>query len=205
MQTLKSTRGTGLGSAPALCRPAGRVVPFICSSKNGRSRSALVRATPSHAQASSSPEPTTNSVSELLARSVVQAASSKSSEGVALGLLGLGLVSMTLGGPEAAMAQEAASSSGAAAAASLAAMPQFDLAEGQEFWGNVARYGRYFITVMLGTGYVMLRPIAGAFKNPLSAILAIAAVAGSVIGVKITLEAMLGVANEPFQYVQGQF
>lgn len=27
--------------------------------------------------------------------------------------------------------------------------------------GNVLRYGRYFVTVMLGTGYVMLRPIAG--------------------------------------------
>jgi hypothetical protein len=27
--------------------------------------------------------------------------------------------------------------------------------------GNVIRYGRYFVTVMLGTGYVMLRPIAG--------------------------------------------
>jgi len=27
-----------------------------------------------------------------------------------------------------------------------------DLSEEQEFWSNVARYGRYFITVMLGTG-----------------------------------------------------
>ncbi len=83
--------------------------------------------------------------------------------------------------------------------------PVLQLAEGQEFWGNIARYGRYFVTVMLGTGYVMMRPFAAAFKNPVSAILAIAAVAGAVIGTKVTLEAMLGVTEEPFNYVQGQF
>ena len=38
--------------------------------------------------------------------------------------------------------------------------PMADLSEGgPEFWSNVLRYGRYFVTVMLGTGYVMLRPI----------------------------------------------
>jgi hypothetical protein len=82
----------------------------------------------------------------------------------------------------------------------------YQVAEGgQEFWSNVARYGRYFVTVMLGTGYVMLRPLAGAFKNPVSAILAIAAIVGGGYFVKFTLEAMLGLANEPFEYVQGNF
>ncbi len=91
-------------------------------------------------------------------------------------------------------------------AASSAPTEQFQLAEGgQEFWGNIARYARYFVTVMLGTGYVMLRPIVGAFKNPLSAVFTIAAVAGTVFFVKFTLEAMLGVAPESFDYVQGQF
>lgn len=73
------------------------------------------------------------------------------------------------------------------------AVEQFQLAEGQEFWGNVLRYGRYFVTVMLGTGYVMLRPLAGAFKNPVSGVLAVAGVVGSVVLVKVTLEAMLGI------------
>lgn len=34
-----------------------------------------------------------------------------------------------------------------------------------------ARYGRFFITVMAGTAYVMVKPIAGWFKNPLTGIL----------------------------------
>ena len=45
--------------------------------------------------------------------------------------------------------------------------PIADLAEGgPEFWSNVLRYGRYFVTVMLGTGYVMLRPITSEDKGP---------------------------------------
>ena len=75
-----------------------------------------------------------------------------------------------------------------------------DLAEGQEFWGNVARYGRYFVTVMLGTGYVMVRPLLGLFKNPLTGALAVVAIGGAAYGVKVTLEAMLGI-SEPFDYL----
>ncbi|KAJ9520714.1 hypothetical protein QJQ45_007580 [Haematococcus lacustris] len=85
-------------------------------------------------------------------------------------------------------------------------MPMYSLAEGQEFWGNVARYGRYFVTVMLGTGYVMLRPITSALKNPVSAILAVGGLVGTVLFVKVTLELMLGTSSlETFDYVQGQF
>jgi hypothetical protein len=106
-------------------------------------------------------------------------------------------------------AAEAASAAGdlmASSSPEAHAQHLYQVAEGgQEFWSNVARYGRYFVTVMLGTGYVMLRPLAGAFKNPVSAILAIAAVVGGGYFVKITLEAMLGLANEPFEYVQGNF
>ena len=73
--------------------------------------------------------------------------------------------------------------------------PLFDVAEGEEFWGNVVRYGRYFITVMLGTGYVMLRPLVGMFKNPLTGILAVALVSGAIYGTKITVDAMLGLSS----------
>ena len=79
--------------------------------------------------------------------------------------------------------------------AHMGAHAQFDLAENQEFWGNVVRYGRYFVTVMLGTGYVMLRPLAAMFKNPLTGILAIGLVSGAVYGTKITLDAMLGMGG----------
>lgn len=75
--------------------------------------------------------------------------------------------------------------------------PIYDLAENeQEFFSNVARYGRYFVTVMLGTGYVMLRPIAGMFKNPVTAVLGIALVVGAVVGTKVTLDAMLGLSDQ---------
>ena len=33
--------------------------------------------------------------------------------------------------------------------ATAAVQPAYDLSEGQEFWGNVVRYGRYFVTVMV--------------------------------------------------------
>jgi hypothetical protein len=74
--------------------------------------------------------------------------------------------------------------------------PQYDLAESEDFWSNVVRYGRFFITVMLGTGSVMLRPFAGLFKKPVTAIIAIISLVGSVVLLKITLEAMLGMSGE---------
>jgi hypothetical protein len=80
--------------------------------------------------------------------------------------------------------------------------PIMDLAEGEEFWGNVARYGRYFVTVMLGTGYVMAQPVIAAFKRPVTAIGAIVAITGTFVLLKFVLNAMLGV-DEPFQYEPG--
>ncbi len=82
------------------------------------------------------------------------------------------------------------------------ASPLYDLAEEQEFWGNVARYGRFFVTVMLGTGSVLLRPLVEMFKRPVSAILAIVGIVGLSIFVKYTLDAMLGL-SEPFEYTPG--
>ncbi|KAJ9520491.1 hypothetical protein QJQ45_000239 [Haematococcus lacustris] len=67
--------------------------------------------------------------------------------------------------------------------------------KGRSSGGNVARYGRYFVTVMLGTGYVMLRPLTSALKNPVSAILAVGGLVGTVLFVKVTLELMLGTSS----------
>ncbi len=73
----------------------------------------------------------------------------------------------------------------------------FDVAEGGEesLLNNAVRYGRYFVTVMLGTGYVMFRPIANMFKNPLTGLLAVGLIVGAVYGTKITIEGMLGVSD----------
>jgi hypothetical protein len=99
----------------------------------------------------------------------------------------------------------AGTSGGAAHAADLHAgaaqhlQPLADLAEGEEFWGNVGRYARYFVTVMLGTGYVMARPVIELFKKPVTAVLAVIGVAGTAALLKFTLDAMLGI-SEPVSY-----
>jgi hypothetical protein len=80
--------------------------------------------------------------------------------------------------------------------------PIMDLAEGEEFWGNVARYSRYFVTVMLGTGYVMVQPLLAAFKRPVTAILAVVGLGGGFLALRFVLNAMLGV-QEPFAYEPG--
>eukprot|EP01026_Neomeris_dumetosa_P035330 TRINITY_DN2828_c0_g1_i6.p2 TRINITY_DN2828_c0_g1~~TRINITY_DN2828_c0_g1_i6.p2 ORF type:complete len:166 (-),score=22.46 TRINITY_DN2828_c0_g1_i6:88-585(-) len=69
----------------------------------------------------------------------------------------------------------------------------YDLAQEQEFWSNVVRYIRFFFTVMLGTGVVILRPFQQLLKNPVTAVLLVTVVVLSVIGLKFTLSAMLGV------------
>jgi hypothetical protein len=80
--------------------------------------------------------------------------------------------------------------------------PIMDLAEGEEFWGNVARYSRYFVTVMLGTGYVMVQPLLAAFKRPVTAVLAVVGIGGGFLALRFVLNAMLGV-QEPFAYEPG--
>eukprot|EP00775_Hariotina_reticulata_P013334 gene13334-13463_t len=82
------------------------------------------------------------------------------------------------------------------------AISLYDISEGEEFWGNVAKYGRYFVTVMLGTGYVMVQPIVGAFKKPVTAAVALAVIVGGSFLLKFTLDAMLGI-TEPLPYEAG--
>ena len=78
--------------------------------------------------------------------------------------------------------------------------PVFDLASEAPIWENVVRYAQYFFSVMLGTGYVMLRPFAGLLKNPISAVFLIVGVAGFGYFVQFTVKSMLGL-EEPFEYV----
>lgn len=79
----------------------------------------------------------------------------------------------------------------------------FDLAEDEEgLLSNAVQYARYFITVLLGTGYVMVQPLVAAFKKPVTAIVAIVGIAGGAFVLKLTLDAMLGI-QEPFAYEPG--
>jgi hypothetical protein len=52
---------------------------------------------------------------------------------------------------------------------------------------------------MLGTGYVMLKPVGRLLKNPLTAIFVIGGVVGMFYFVRTTVQAMLGV-QDLFEY-----
>ena len=67
----------------------------------------------------------------------------------------------------------------------------------EEFWGNLARYGRYFITVLLGTAYTALKPIGGLLRRPVSALVVLSLLVGLYFFVSATLNGMLGGNQEP--------
>lgn len=77
--------------------------------------------------------------------------------------------------------------------------PVVDLANEAPFWENVLRYIQYFFSIMLGTVYVMLKPFAQLLRNPVTGILVIGGAIGLVYGVKVTVNAMLGV-DDLFEY-----
>jgi hypothetical protein len=81
------------------------------------------------------------------------------------------------------------------------AVPLMDVAENEDFWGNVLRYARFFVTVMLGTVNVMLRPFGGLLKKPVTAVVAIASLVGGVVLLKMTLELMLGIDGQQLDYL----
>lgn len=76
--------------------------------------------------------------------------------------------------------------------------PIADLAENEDFWANVLRYISYFFSVLLGTVYVALKPLAELLKKPTTAVLVVVGVAGLYYFVSSTVTAMLGI-NE-FDY-----
>ena len=71
-------------------------------------------------------------------------------------------------------------------------------AQDPPFWENMVRYSRYFVTLLVGTGYVIVKPLGALLKRPQTAVLLIVGVGGGLFLVKFTLEAMLGLSNDPF-------
>jgi len=70
-----------------------------------------------------------------------------------------------------------------------------DVAENEEFWGNVLRYISYFFSVLLGTAYVAIKPIIGLLKKPATAILVIIGAVLLFTFVSTTVQGMLGLDN----------
>ncbi|CAM6101716.1 unnamed protein product [Calypogeia fissa] len=72
----------------------------------------------------------------------------------------------------------------------------------EEFWDNMRRYGLYFVTVVTGGVYQLVKPIIDALRNPLTTVLVIIIVSGSLYLVGLTVSAMLGVNEYYYQYAQ---
>ena len=64
----------------------------------------------------------------------------------------------------------------------------------QEFFSNVSRYPRYFITFTLGVLYSAIKPILPLFENRVTAIALVGAVVAGFICLSFILRAMLGLA-----------
>merc|ERR1712224_810487 len=68
-------------------------------------------------------------------------------------------------------------------------------AQQEDFWPNMVRYARYFITVMLGTVYIMLKPVFELVKNPVSVAIALFGIAGIIFAIFSVLTLMLGISD----------
>ncbi|CAO1939438.1 unnamed protein product [Urochloa humidicola] len=99
-----------------------------------------------------------------------------------------------IGGITASVAVALALSAGPGPA--LALGPEGPLVE--EFWDNMRRYALYALTVSTGVAYTVLQPIVELLKNPITALLIVAVLAGSGFLVSQVLNAMVG--NSDFIY-----
>eukprot|EP00887_Chlorella_sp_A99_P006272 scaffold3.g6272.t1 len=100
----------------------------------------------------------------------------------------------------AAAAAAAAVGDGACAAHAAWHAPVLaDLAENEDFWGNVLRYVTYFFSVLLGTAYVAVKPILELLKRPTTAVLVVAGLGGLFFFVSFVVRGMLGI-TEPLDY-----
>ncbi|XWS15455.1 hypothetical protein CRYUN_Cryun34aG0002400 [Craigia yunnanensis] len=70
----------------------------------------------------------------------------------------------------------------------------------EEFWDNVRRYALYALTVSTGAIYTIFQPIVELLKNPISAILVLVIIGGSIYIVSQILSAMVGVSDFTYSY-----
>ncbi|XP_030456952.2 uncharacterized protein LOC115677856 [Syzygium oleosum] len=80
----------------------------------------------------------------------------------------------------------------------LAFGPEGPLAE--EFWENVRRYALYALTVSTGAIYTIFQPILELLKNPISAILILMILGGSIFIVYQVVATMVGVNEFSYEY-----
>jgi Protein of unknown function (DUF751) len=61
-----------------------------------------------------------------------------------------------------------------------------------DFWNNVGRYPRYFITVVLGVFLSTFSWLTPLLKRPVTAVALVGFLVGTIVFVSFTLKAMLG-------------
>ena len=64
----------------------------------------------------------------------------------------------------------------------------------QDFFSNVSRYPRYFISFTQGVLYSIVKPLLPLFENRVTAVALIGAVVAGFLFLSFTLKAMLGLA-----------
>jgi membrane protein insertase Oxa1/YidC/SpoIIIJ len=69
----------------------------------------------------------------------------------------------------------------------------------QDFFRNVSRYPRYFITILLGVFWNFLEPLLPLLKRPTTAIALVGVFLGGLAFIAFTLQAMLGLQSLPVQ------
>lgn len=70
----------------------------------------------------------------------------------------------------------------------------------EEFWDNMRRYGLYFLTVATGGIYSLLAPVFALLRNPLTAILTVVVIFGTIYLLYLTLNTMLGVTAFEYRF-----
>ncbi|MBI4780438.1 MAG: DUF751 family protein [Oscillatoriophycideae cyanobacterium NC_groundwater_1537_Pr4_S-0.65um_50_18] len=64
----------------------------------------------------------------------------------------------------------------------------------EEFFANISRYPRYFISFTLGILLTALSPLLPMFKRPSTAIAAVSFLVAAIVLLSFTLRAMLGLS-----------
>ncbi|KAM3208444.1 hypothetical protein ACQJBY_063238 [Aegilops geniculata] len=72
----------------------------------------------------------------------------------------------------------------------------------EEFWDNMRRYGLYALTVSTGFAWALVQPIYELLRNPITAVLIIAVMAGGAVLTVQVINAMAG--NSDFVYMYEQ-
>jgi Protein of unknown function (DUF751) len=65
----------------------------------------------------------------------------------------------------------------------------------QDFWNNISRYPRFFVTITLGVLLTLISPLLPLYKRPSTAIATTGLILAALAFIALTLRAMLGLGT----------